>query len=96
MTPVSGEVIVTRAPGSAPPVASVTWPSRVPLTAWAEASGGEKEHKMARQASAAVWAEQGWQGKVAAAFTNSAGVNGDKLNTLTSMAVLAAQHGMHG
>jgi NAD(P)H dehydrogenase (quinone) len=47
------------------------------------------------EASAAVWAEQGWQGKVAAGFTNSAGVNGDKLNTLTSMAVLAAQHGMH-
>jgi len=47
------------------------------------------------EASSAVWAEQGWQGKVAAGFTNSAGVNGDKLNTLTSMAVLAAQHGMH-
>jgi len=39
--------------------------------------------------------EQGWQGKVAAAFTNSAGVNGDKLNALTSIAALAAQHGMH-
>jgi multimeric flavodoxin WrbA len=47
------------------------------------------------EASSAVWAEQGWHGKVAAGFTNSAGVNGDKLNTLTSMAVLAAQHGMH-
>jgi NAD(P)H dehydrogenase (quinone) len=47
------------------------------------------------EASSRVWAEQGWQGKVAAGFTNSAGVNGDKLNTLTSMAVLAAQHGMH-
>jgi multimeric flavodoxin WrbA len=47
------------------------------------------------EASGAVWAEQGWQGKVAAGFTNSAGVNGDKLNALTSMAVLAAQHGMH-
>lgn len=47
------------------------------------------------EASSAVWAEQGWQGKLAAGFTNSAGVNGDKLNTLISMAVLAAQHGMH-
>lgn len=46
------------------------------------------------EASAAVWAEQGWSGKPAAGFTTSAGVNGDKLNTLTSMAVLAAQHGM--
>jgi NAD(P)H dehydrogenase (quinone) len=47
------------------------------------------------EASGKVWGEQGWQGKVAAAFTNSAGVNGDKLNALTSIAVLAAQHGMH-
>ena len=47
------------------------------------------------EASSAVWLQQGWLGKVAAGFTNSAGVNGDKLNTLTSMAVLAAQHGMH-
>src|SRR5918998_269338 len=47
------------------------------------------------EASAGVWAEQGWQGKIAAGFTNSAGVNGDKLNALTSMAILAAQHGMH-
>jgi NAD(P)H dehydrogenase (quinone) len=47
------------------------------------------------EASSAAWAEQAWHGKVAAGFTNSAGVNGDKLNTLTSMAVLAAQHGMH-
>ncbi len=47
------------------------------------------------EASVKVWAEQGWQGKVGAAFTNSAGVNGDKFNALTSMAVLAAQHGMH-
>ena len=38
---------------------------------------------------------QGWQDKVAAGFTNSAGVNGDKLNALTSMAIFAAQHGMH-
>ena len=50
--------------------------------AFAEASGG-------------VWARQGWKDKVAAGFTGSAGLSGDKLNTLTSMAVLAAQHGMH-
>jgi multimeric flavodoxin WrbA len=47
------------------------------------------------EASSAVWAGQGWRDKVAAGFTNSAGVNGDKLNTLTSFAILAAQHGMH-
>jgi multimeric flavodoxin WrbA len=47
------------------------------------------------EASARIWADQGWKDKLAAGFTNSAGVNGDKLNTLTSFAVLAAQHGMH-
>lgn len=47
------------------------------------------------EASAPVWAAQGWKDKVAAGFTNSAGVNGDKLNTLTSLSLFAAQHGMH-
>ncbi|GGK81529.1 FMN reductase [Planomonospora parontospora subsp. parontospora] len=46
------------------------------------------------EASAKIWVDMGWRDKVAAGFTNSAGVNGDKLNTLTSMALLAAQHGM--
>ncbi len=47
------------------------------------------------EASTAVWAVQGRQDKVAAGFTNSAGLNGDKLNTLTGLALFAAQHGMH-
>lgn len=47
------------------------------------------------EASVKVWSQLGWRGKLAAGFTNSAGLNGDKLNTLTSMVVLAAQHGMH-
>ncbi len=47
------------------------------------------------EASSKVWANLGWKDKLAAGFTNSAGVNGDKLNTLTSFAILAAQHGMH-
>ncbi|MFF5210770.1 flavodoxin family protein [Streptosporangium sp. NPDC000396] len=47
------------------------------------------------EASVKVWAELGWRDKLASGFTNSAGVNGDKLNTLTSMVLLAAQHGMH-
>ncbi|WP_375423075.1 flavodoxin family protein [uncultured Friedmanniella sp.] len=36
-----------------------------------------------------------WQGKVAAGFTNSQNINGNKENTLLEMFVLAAQHGMH-
>jgi NAD(P)H dehydrogenase (quinone) len=35
-----------------------------------------------------------WQDKVAAGFTNSASMSGDKLNTLVQFAILAAQHGM--
>ena len=47
------------------------------------------------EASSAIWADGGWRDKLAAGFTNSAGLNGDKLNTLTSMALFAAQHGMN-
>jgi multimeric flavodoxin WrbA len=36
-----------------------------------------------------------WSDKVAAGFTNSGGKSGDKLNTLMSLAVFAAQHHMH-
>jgi multimeric flavodoxin WrbA len=44
--------------------------------------------------TAAVWALQGWQDKVAAGFTHSAAPSGDKLGTLMQLAVFAAQHGM--
>lgn len=46
------------------------------------------------EASASVWAKQGWRNKLAAGFTTSAGANGDKLHTLSSMVLFAAQHGM--
>jgi NAD(P)H dehydrogenase (quinone) len=36
-----------------------------------------------------------WRDKVAAGFTNSGSMSGDKLNAMTSLAVLAAQHHMH-
>ncbi|MDR3660870.1 MAG: flavodoxin family protein [Mycobacterium sp.] len=36
-----------------------------------------------------------WQDKVAAGFTNSGSKSGDKLNSLVSLAVFAAQHHMH-
>ncbi|MGV9801034.1 flavodoxin family protein [Mycobacterium sp. NPDC003449] len=39
--------------------------------------------------------EGSWRDKVAAGFTNSGGKSGDKLNTLSSLAVFAAQHRMH-
>lgn len=46
------------------------------------------------EGSSEVWANLGRKGKLAAGFTNSAAVNGDKLDTLTSFAILPAQHGM--
>ena len=45
-------------------------------------------------ASSKVWFTQKWKNKIAGGFTNSASMNGDKLNTLVQFAVFAAQHGM--
>lgn len=44
--------------------------------------------------TSAIWAVQGWRDKLAAGFTHSAAPSGDKLGTLTQLAVFAAQHGM--
>ena len=41
-----------------------------------------------------VWNDMKWRDKVAAGFTNSGAQNGDKLNSLISMVLFAAQHGM--
>jgi NAD(P)H dehydrogenase (quinone) len=41
-----------------------------------------------------AWLPQAWRDKVAAGFTNSGALHGDKLNSLIAMALFAAQHGM--
>jgi NAD(P)H dehydrogenase (quinone) len=41
-----------------------------------------------------AWFEQKWRNKISAGFTNSGAQHGDKLNSLVSMALFAAQHGM--
>ena len=41
-----------------------------------------------------AWIDMKWRNKVAAGFTNSGAQNGDKLHSLISMALFAAQHGM--
>jgi multimeric flavodoxin WrbA len=41
-----------------------------------------------------AWLPQAWRNKVAAGFTNSGAMHGDKLNALVTMALFAAQHGM--
>lgn len=50
--------------------------------------------KMFMDASSKIWFEQGWQNKLAAGFTVSASMSGDKLGTLMQMSIFAAQHGM--
>ncbi len=44
--------------------------------------------------TAPVWRELKWRNKIAAGFTNSGAQSGDKLNTLMSIALSAAQHAM--
>ncbi|AAO28301.1 flavodoxin family protein [Xylella fastidiosa subsp. fastidiosa] len=41
-----------------------------------------------------AWVSQKWRNKIAAGFTNSGAQHGDKLNSLMSMVLFAAQHGM--
>ena len=52
------------------------------------------QFKKFADASSAVWMKQGWKNKLAAAFTNSASVAGDKQTTLYTLFTLAQQHGM--
>ncbi|WP_210397460.1 flavodoxin family protein [Motiliproteus sediminis] len=52
------------------------------------------QFKKFADASSKIWFEQGWKDKLAAGFTNSASMNGDKLSTLHYLFTLAMQHSM--
>jgi len=52
------------------------------------------QFKKFADASSKAWYAQAWKDKIAAGFTNSAGLNGDKLATLQTLFTLAMQHGM--
>ena len=52
------------------------------------------QFKKFADASSKVWGALGWKDKLAAGFTNSASMNGDKLSTLHYMFTLSQQHGM--
>ena len=52
------------------------------------------QFKKFADASSKPWFAQKWKDKIAAGFTNSAGMNGDKLSTLNTLFALAMQHGM--
>lgn len=45
-------------------------------------------------ASSKRWFTQKWKNKIAAGFTNSASLSGDKLGTLVQISIFAAQHSM--
>ena len=52
------------------------------------------QFKKFADASSKAWFAQKWKDKLAAGFTNSAGMNGDKQATLNTLFTLAMQHGM--
>ncbi len=51
------------------------------------------QFKKFADASSKVWFTQGWKNKLAAGFTNSASVSGDKFATIATFWTLAMQHG---
>jgi NAD(P)H dehydrogenase (quinone) len=56
--------------------------------------GPSWQFKKFADASSKPWYSMDWKGKVAAGFTNSATLNGDKGSTIAYLALLAAQHKM--
>jgi NAD(P)H dehydrogenase (quinone) len=56
--------------------------------------GASADFKKFADASSKAWFTQKWKDKVAAGFTNSATMNGDKFSTIQYFVTLAMQHGM--
>ena len=52
------------------------------------------QFKKFADATSRIWFTQGWKNKLAAGFTNSATMNGDKASTINYLFTLAQQHGM--
>ena len=52
------------------------------------------QFKKFADASSKPWFTQGWKDKIAAGFTNSSSINGDKFSTINYFFTLAMQHGM--
>lgn len=50
--------------------------------------------KFMEDSTRSAWIAQAWRNKIAAGFTNSGAQHGDKLNSLITLALFAAQHGM--
>jgi NAD(P)H dehydrogenase (quinone) len=56
--------------------------------------GPSWQFKKVADASSKVWFKMGWKDKLAAGFTNSGTLNGDKFSTLQYLFTLSQQHGM--
>ena len=56
--------------------------------------GPSADFKKFADASSKPWFAQKWKDKVAAGFTNSGSMNGDKFSTIQYFITLAMQHGM--
>ena len=52
------------------------------------------EFKKFMEASSKVWITSDWKDKLAAGFTNSGSLSGDKLSSLVELSIFAAQHSM--
>lgn len=61
-------------------------PTYMGMTSW--------QFKKFADASSKCWFSQAWKNKIAAGFTNSASINGDKHSTLHYSITLAMQHSM--
>ncbi len=55
--------------------------------------GPSWQFKKFADTSSKAWFEEKWKNKIFGGFTNSASLNGDKLNTLQYFVLLAGQHG---
>jgi multimeric flavodoxin WrbA len=55
--------------------------------------GPSWQFKKFADTSSKSWFEEKWKNKIFGGFTNSASINGDKLNTLQYFVLLAGQHG---
>ena len=55
--------------------------------------GPSWQFKKFADASSKPWSRDRWKNKIFGGFTNSASINGDKLNTLQYFVLLAGQHG---
>lgn len=52
------------------------------------------DFKKFMDSTSTLWYQQKWKDKFSAGFTNSAGLAGDKFNTITTLVTFASQHSM--